>query len=156
MVQNNVQQSKELSDLLARFLSQTANDYEASDVPQKEMPEPFIKPLREEPEQPGPKIAVAGGDSPSPPRDTRFFDGHRLDRTDGPNVSDEKSDGEANAMEEPGAPNAVVAPEPAMTLAPPAPAIDASSSLHPSPTPAINPSTHSPVTPEVVACPVFD
>ncbi|KAI5277899.1 hypothetical protein KEM54_004797, partial [Ascosphaera aggregata] len=60
LVQHNAEQSRDLSNLLARFISEHAlrDPYDEEFISQ-DSPRPFIKPLREQPEDPGPKIAVA-------------------------------------------------------------------------------------------------
>ncbi|KAI5303598.1 hypothetical protein KEM56_007379, partial [Ascosphaera pollenicola] len=99
LVRSNAEQSRELSGLLERLLSQSAHDPYDQEFINRDSPRPFIKPIREQPEDPGPKIAVAGGDSPSPPRDTRFFgQGHMVDRAD---VNAEKDSASANNDETP-------------------------------------------------------
>ncbi|KAI5287344.1 hypothetical protein KEM52_001635 [Ascosphaera acerosa] len=85
LVQHNAEQSQELSKLLAQYFSKPppgavpygeragsfgspAPDHRCGDDEHV-----FVKPLRDQLQDTGPKIAVAGGDSPTPPRDTRFF-----------------------------------------------------------------------------------
>ncbi|KAI5286403.1 hypothetical protein KEM54_006820, partial [Ascosphaera aggregata] len=89
------------------------------------------------PEDPGPKIAVAGGDSPSPPRDSRFFgQGHMIDKAD---VNSEKESNKANNDEK----TSNVAN------------MDNVSTL-PAPTSALASASHSPAPgSDIVACPVL-
>lgn len=137
LVQSNAEQSRELSSLLSRLIAQSSHDPYEEEFMNHDLPRPFVKPIREQPEDPGPKIAVAGGDSPSPPRDTRFFgQGHMVDRAD---VNAEKDSVNGNNDEK------------TSNMA----NMDNMSTL-PAPTSALASASHSPAPgSDIVACPMM-